>query len=248
MAWRVARSLDTLLRQLNDRFPNRSRKSDGSIGDASHQSRASDHNAWFGPGIVTARDYTHDPVNGPDIGQLSDELAASRDKRIKYIIANGMILDTRPGRRPWQWVPYFGSNRHDQHLHLSVMDDPCCDDPRPWNLPMFGGAHIKKPLPKVGVLDMPAGVIPSGSQVTKLVMPIGSVSGLVAKGWLSLASSENATGSVWVQGPKGGISNHTIVLVKDKRWWIELPDGADQMTIHTNSPGSVGWCLELQPK
>lgn len=140
MAWRVARSLDVLLGQLNARFPHRSKLSDGSIGDAAHASRSSDHNPWYGPGIVTARDYTHDPKGGVDINRLSDELAASRDPRIKYVIANGMILDSRPGNRPWQWVRYTGSNQHTKHLHLSVMDNPSCDDTRPWNLPMLGGA------------------------------------------------------------------------------------------------------------
>jgi hypothetical protein len=101
-----------------------------------------------------------------------------------------------------------------------------------------------------GVLEMPAGVIPSGPQTVKLVTPIGaSISALVAKGWLSLASSEDAPNAhVWIQGPKGGISDHDVPLKKDKRWWVELPDGTDQMTIHTNSPGSVGWCLELLPR
>ena len=44
MAWRVARSLDVLLGQLNALAPERSKASDGSIGDAAHASRSSDHN------------------------------------------------------------------------------------------------------------------------------------------------------------------------------------------------------------
>lgn len=96
-------------------------------------------------------------------------------------------------------------------------------------------------------IDMPAGVIPSGPQVTKLVMPIGpSVSMLVTRGWLSLASSDDApVGHVWLAGPHGGIADYPVPLSKDTRWWIELPDGTDQVTVHTDSPGSVGWCLEL---
>lgn len=111
----------------------------------------------------------------------------------------------------------------------------------------FGQHPYSSPL---GVPDMPAGVIASGPQTTKLVMPIGpSVSALVAKGWLSLASSEDGTAQVWIQGPKGGIGPmNDITLVKDQRWWMELPDGTDQMTLHTNSTGSVGWCLELQSR
>ncbi|MEW1656725.1 hypothetical protein [Streptomyces sp. NPDC093707] len=138
MDWRVARSLDVLLEQLNARFPQRSKASDGSIGDSNHQNRDSDHNPWYGPGIVTARDFTHDPAHGVDINRITDELAAGRDPRIKYIIANRLILDTRPEFNPWKWMPYKGSNPHTKHFHLSVVADPACDDPRPWNLPVLG--------------------------------------------------------------------------------------------------------------
>jgi hypothetical protein len=133
--WRVATSLETLLDQINRAFPARNKASDGSIGDAGHQGRESDHNPWYGPGIVTARDFTHDPEHGLDIDKFTDELAASRDPRIKYIIANRLILDSRPGNQPWEWVPYNGDNPHTKHFHLSVMDNPSCDDPAPWNLP-----------------------------------------------------------------------------------------------------------------
>ncbi len=88
-----------------------------------------------------------------DIDRLSDELAASRDPSIKYIIANSLILDSRPGNRPWQWVPYSGSNPHTKHLHLSVMDNPSCDDTRPWNLPMLGGRPVPAPPPAPGGIE-----------------------------------------------------------------------------------------------
>lgn len=134
MSWRVARSLDVLLQQIDARFPARNRASDGAIGDADHQKRDSDHNPWYGPGIVTARDFTHDPVNGIDIGPFSHELADTRDPRIKYVIANGMILDSRS----WQWTPYNGRNPHTEHFHLSVVADPLCDGTDPWAVPTLG--------------------------------------------------------------------------------------------------------------
>ncbi|MGI8313345.1 hypothetical protein [Saccharopolyspora hattusasensis] len=146
--WRVARSLETLLAQFNARYPSRSKASDGGIGDAAHASRASDHNPWFGPAtdglmLVTARDFTHDPAAGMDIDRLTDELAASRDPRIKYIIANGYIMDSRPGTNPWRWVKYTGSNPHRKHFHLSVLDDVAlADDRSPWNLPSFNAATV----------------------------------------------------------------------------------------------------------
>ncbi|WP_190821947.1 hypothetical protein [Saccharopolyspora pogona] len=139
MTWRVAESLEVLRRQFNEQFPNRSTASDGGIGDEAHASRSSDHNPWYvenGVGVVTARDFTHDPANGMDIDRLTDELAASRDPRIKYIIANGCILDSRPGNNPWKWVKYSGSNPHNKHFHLSVIPE-LCDDTQPWNLRSF---------------------------------------------------------------------------------------------------------------
>lgn len=134
MAWRVAYALDKLLQQLNSLAPNRSRASDGSIGDAAHQAEgsASDHNPWYGPGIVTARDFTHDPTNGLDCDRLAAALIASRDPRIKYLIWRGRIVDSRPQFSPWTWQPSSG---HYQHLHLSVMANASADDTRPWSLP-----------------------------------------------------------------------------------------------------------------
>ena len=61
---RIAKTLDVLRNEINALAPKRSKGSDGWIGDAAHQSRASDHNPWVregGVGIVTALDITHDP-------------------------------------------------------------------------------------------------------------------------------------------------------------------------------------------
>ncbi|UJW32063.1 hypothetical protein L3Q67_44185 [Saccharothrix sp. AJ9571] len=132
MAWRVANALDKLLAQLNALAPNRNRASDGSIGDTSHQNRDSDHNPWYGPGIVTARDFTHDPGGGLDCHWLAARLIEVRDWRIKYVIWDRRIADSRTS--PWQWRPYYGENPHTSHLHLSVMPNPSCDDVTPWDL------------------------------------------------------------------------------------------------------------------
>lgn len=132
--WRVARSLDALLRQVNAAAPNRSKKSDGGIGDAAHASRGSDHNPWVrdhGIGVVTARDFTHDPAGGCDAGALAQSLVDSRDPRIKYVIWNRQIASATTA--PWTWRPYSGSNPHNHHVHVSVGSDKSVfDDERPW--------------------------------------------------------------------------------------------------------------------
>ena len=65
-------------------------------------------------------------------------LRQNKDKRTKYVISNRKIFggptsDTY-GKDPWKWKPYSG-NPHDQHLHVSVADDPALyDDDSDWNI------------------------------------------------------------------------------------------------------------------
>lgn len=157
MTWRVARSLTVLLNQLNAAYPTRSKVSDGSIGDAAHATRDSDHNPWYGPGIVTARDFTHDPDDGIDCHKLAGQLVASGDKRIKYVIWNRRIWTPAAG-----WRDYTGTNPHTAHLHLSVVASPLCDDTTAWAL--TGGllmaltdAEQKELLEKVRGIDRSLG-------------------------------------------------------------------------------------------
>jgi hypothetical protein len=129
MGWRLAKSLETLRSQVNAKWPNRDKSSDGTIGDASHQATKSDHNP-NSAGVVTAMDITHDPAHGLDARKLAETLVASRDPRIKYIISNAQIISSTVS--PWQSRPYTGANAHRAHVHVSVAGD--YDDTRPWNL------------------------------------------------------------------------------------------------------------------
>lgn len=124
--WRVARSLDRLLAQVNATAPHRNRASDGAIGDAAHAKRNSDHNPWVkdgSTGVVTARDFTHDPEGGCDAGKLAEAILASRDPRVKYLIWNRRITAGVEGPHPWTWRPYDGKNAHTRHVHVSVLSD-----------------------------------------------------------------------------------------------------------------------------
>jgi peptidoglycan hydrolase-like protein with peptidoglycan-binding domain len=141
MAWRVAKSLEALRHQLNSLAPGRSKAADGGIGDAAHASRGSDHNPWVkdgAMGIVTARDFTHDPKGGIDARKLAEALVASRDPRIKYIISNRQIVSGSDGPSPWVWRSYSGSNPHTMHVHISVKSSKAhYDNDAPWALPGF---------------------------------------------------------------------------------------------------------------
>ena len=134
--WRVAESLQRLLEQVNQMAPDRNKASDGSIGDPRHQSRASDHNPWVidgNIGVVTARDFTHDPRNGCDAQKIADSIVASRDPRVKYIIWNRQICNSKT--QPWTWRRYTGANPHNKHVHISVLPEKAKYDNRAdWQL------------------------------------------------------------------------------------------------------------------
>lgn len=136
MTWRLAKSLDKLRHQVNARWPHRSKKCDGTIGDAKHASRSSDHNPHVKDGklgVVTAMDITHDPRHGVDITKLAEALRASRDHRIKYLICNAKICSSM--KLPWKWRKYTGSNPHSLHMHVSVRAlKSLYDSQEPWSI------------------------------------------------------------------------------------------------------------------
>jgi hypothetical protein len=135
MNFRTAGSLLQLRKQLNELYPKRSKTSDGTIGDAAHAARASDHNPNK-VGVVTAMDITHDPSNGVDIAVLAQQLVDSRDPRIKYIIRNGQYADTATKR---EWRKYTGENGHFHHMHISVQGN--YDSEAKWKI----GDDMRKP-------------------------------------------------------------------------------------------------------
>jgi hypothetical protein len=136
MSWRVARSLEQLRSELNQAAPHRSKSADGGIGDEEHATRASDHNPWAplpGGGVVTARDFTHDPKGGLDcevLGMFLRAKAKAGDRRVKYVIWDRRIASVRDD---WAWRPYHGTSPHTHHLHLSVAPaQRLFDDDTPW--------------------------------------------------------------------------------------------------------------------
>ncbi len=133
MAWRLAKSLETLRAHVNAKWPNRSKQSDGSIGDAGHSSRASDHNP-DPSGVVRAIDITHDPKGGFDSYAFADMLLKEQDKRLKYVISNGRIGSGPAGVQPGVWRKYTGANKHDHHCHISVVPDARGDSAQGWDI------------------------------------------------------------------------------------------------------------------
>jgi uncharacterized protein YuzE len=123
--WRVAKSLLALRDQVNRKAPHRNKANDGTIGDAAHASRSSDHNPWVtdgNVGVVTAMDITHDPAHGCDANAIAEAIRSSQDSRVKYVIWNRRISNPLPldGQPPWAWRPYHGANPHNHHVHISL--------------------------------------------------------------------------------------------------------------------------------
>ena len=148
MAWRVASSEQQLLKEINARAPRRSKRSDGSIGDAAHSARTSDHNPCACHRTVCARDFTHDPGGGFDAHAFADWLRSrcrnGQEKRVKYIISNGRIASTTNN---FSWRNYTGSNPHRAHVHVSVAHPQgLFDNAAPWGW----GAAAPKPQPPSG--------------------------------------------------------------------------------------------------
>lgn len=123
---RLAHSLIRLRNDIDRLAPNRSRISDGWIGDAAHRNRASRHNPnrW---GVVTAWDGTDDPGRGCPIHELAERIRRDPHPELAYIISNRRIAGRITG---WRWHRYLGSNPHYRHAHFGVGWGPD-SDPRP---------------------------------------------------------------------------------------------------------------------
>jgi hypothetical protein len=127
--WKLAAALITLEEQVNKKWPQRAKGSDGSIGDLAHASRTSDHNVRNG--YCHALDITHDPHNGFDSYKFADMILAKQDSRLSYVISNGRIGSGPKGVQPGVWRKYNGSNAHAHHVHVST-NDLGEKDTKPW--------------------------------------------------------------------------------------------------------------------
>lgn len=144
---RLAKALVVLRDQINALAPNRSKASDGWLGDSAHAARKSEHNP-NAAGVVRAIDVTHDPRNGVDAGKIADILRRSGDPRIYYVISNRRIANSGAA-----WRKYTGSNPHDHHFHVSVSADPkLYDSTKPWAL---DGSAVKPDMTQPAIIEKP---------------------------------------------------------------------------------------------
>lgn len=135
--------------EVNTRFPNRDKTSDGWIGDPSHAARPSEHNPCWGcsgrqRGIVMATDTDID--DGDSKRDLRREMINELigDPRVWYIISNGIIYSRTFG---WRARKYTGTNGHWGHVHVSFLLQRAFDI-----RPFFG--KPKPPRGKPAFLDI----------------------------------------------------------------------------------------------
>lgn len=133
MSWKLAPSLTVLFEEVNAEWPRRDKRSDGTIGDAAHSARTSQHNPNRDPGddvpdgMVTAADIDRD---GIDVPRLLDVLIG--DPRVWYVIHDRRIWSRTHN---WKPRPYGGSNPHTTHIHVSLNQNrESVGDVSPWGI------------------------------------------------------------------------------------------------------------------
>lgn len=143
MTYRLARSLETLRAEINNRWPGRDKTSDGWIGDAAHATRTSDHNPWIkdhhGVGVVRAFDadagHGGDTGIGLTIAEHVRNLGATGHPALgpgSYVISARRIASPISG---WAWRNYTGTNAHISHTHVSVsLAEAGYDSTQAWGL------------------------------------------------------------------------------------------------------------------
>jgi len=108
----LAPSLVRLRAAVNADWPNRSKASDGWIGNAAHAARVSQHNPDAN-GCVHAIDVT---IAGIDVAALLK--AVIGHEGVWYVIHNGHIWSRTYG---WRKRVYTGPNPHHLHVHISIL-------------------------------------------------------------------------------------------------------------------------------
>lgn len=100
-----------LQKEINAKWPKRSKKRDGTIGNAAHKATKSDHNP-NSRGSVNAIDITYPGVD-PDV-IIS---AVKKHPSASYVIFNRKIWSAS---HKWVPRPYTGASPHTEHLHISI--------------------------------------------------------------------------------------------------------------------------------
>jgi hypothetical protein len=178
-AWRLAKAIPVLQAQVNAAYPHRPKGADGTIGDAAHAARVSDHNP--NPphaGVVTAWDITTDTFSNTLAEQLR-EMGMRGDGRVKYVIWQRHITSAE---HAWKWAPYTGADPHTGHIHLSLSDlEPQYDRLDSWPvLDLAPSVHAHDSHPPLPVQGEEMQIVRAPGKPTALLTSTGRLVALKA--------------------------------------------------------------------
>lgn len=263
MGWRNAQASMVLIGEINARWPRRDRASDGTIGDAAHATRSSDHNPWLvksGQGIVRARDVDKDGIDAPWLVEHLRQLGARGDPRLRpggYIIFNRRITSPDFSR----WNAYNGSNPHTMHFHVSFSTDtgPAgFDSTAGWGITNAAPAPSPAAPPqptKKGLPEMIERPLVQGLNEGRIICPTGSASGIVAQSWISVSCTGGGRVQVWFQ--KGARSDNPApgtgapvdwTIWNAERPWAGVPDGTEFIDYRITADGPGSLLIEQKPR
>lgn len=143
MAWYLNRALTTMRAEVNARWTSRDKTSDGTIGDAAHASRSSDHNP-DPDGSVDAWDMDVQ-LNGVGHAYASDvefvKAQFEKHPAASYWIHNDRICRRADSFQPRSYPDYLrskgidpsGRNTHTQHVHFNSREQ-YEDSSAPWGI------------------------------------------------------------------------------------------------------------------
>ena len=201
MSYYLAPSLVRLRNQVNARWPNRDKTSDGWIGDTRHQAIKSDHNPdYTAGGVVRALDIDIDGIDGTKI-----IAAMQADPRTAYIIFNHLIWTPRSS-----WKPYTGVNPHTGHVHISILHTKAAESDHAWN-----GLLEESPAPK----PSPAKPIKKeGINVADLpTLKKGSKGAYVKRLQGLLLAAGQSVGKAGIDGDHGVATDAAVVAYQKKK-------------------------------
>ena len=123
MSWKPVAGVTVMRNQINKRWPDRDKRSDGVVGDLAHQARPSDHNP-DSRGYVHAVDIDEDLRGSKnDNIWLADQIIAyarmrrSGSSRLKYVVYEDKIASGTYANHFWTWRG--DSYGHKIHMHVS---------------------------------------------------------------------------------------------------------------------------------
>jgi hypothetical protein len=119
VAWRLNPALTNFRSAVNDKFPNRDKASDGTIGDPAHQATDSDHNPDPN-GSVDAWDMDTDLRSKNDASEIENlKRVFENHPSSRYWIHNGQSASRS---NEWKRITYTGKNPHKSHIHWNTRE------------------------------------------------------------------------------------------------------------------------------